>query len=165
MVPSEPHLINPIQLAERREKLKGVMALSRLERARGISQDVTNQVNFDLQFSRDDQGFNVIRGEFSVSLKVLCQRCMQLMELPLHGKICLGIVQGETRHLPECYEPLVLCGNEISLESLLDEEILLALPIAPVHAGSQCPGGNPAETYRDTRASPFAVLKNLKHDM
>jgi uncharacterized protein len=42
----------------------------------------------------------------------------------------------------------------------LEEELILALPLAPVHDDCHAP----VEAARDEDASPFAVLKGFKRD-
>ena len=165
MVPPELHLINPVQLAEKQERLTGTIPLSALQRIREVLHDDKGSIKFELHFGKDEQGVIFIQGKFSVSLKIKCQRCLQPMELPLQGQICLGIInRNVARNLSDRYEPLTLNDNEISLETLLEEEILLALPIAPVHERERCKGSRIVEEYRPEHDSPFAVLKNLNRN-
>ena len=165
MVPSGLHLINPLQLAERQERLAGTIRLRALKRIRDVLHDDTGSVKYEFHFSKDEQGVVVVQGEFSVDLKVKCQRCMGPMNLPISGKIHLGVVNSYmAQEFPGRYEPLILTGNETSLEALLEEEILLALPIAPVHEREDCIGSRTVDEYKPEHGSPFTVLKDLKID-
>ena len=163
MVPPGSHLINPLLLADRQERLTGSVPLRAFERIREVLHDDKDSINFELHFGKDEQGVVFILGEFNVNLNVKCQRCMQPMDLPLQGEINLGVVKPDgAQNLPARYEPLPLSDNEISLEYLLEEEILLALPIAPAHERGLCKDNRHIEKYRRESASPFAVLKNFK---
>jgi len=165
MVPPELHLINPVRLAERQEGVTGTVPLCALQRIREVVRDDKGNINFELHFGKDEQGVVFILGEYRANLKVACQRCMQPMDLPLQGTISLGIInQNDAQNFSDRYEPLTLNDNEISLETLLEEEILLALPIAPVHEREHCEGSRIVEKYRPERESPFAVLKNFNRN-
>ena len=145
--------------------MTGSVPLRAFERIREVLHDDNGSINFELHFGKDEQGVVFIQGEFNVNLKVKCQRCMQPMDLPLQGEINLGVVNADgAQNFPDRYEPLSLSDNEIPLEDLLEEEILLALPIAPAHERSQCKDNRLIEKYRRESASPFAVLKNFKLD-
>lgn len=163
MVAPKLRLISPFQLAENQEKLAGSVPVQALARLREAVLSDQGKVNYELRFGKDDQGVVFILGEFSVKLRVTCQRCMQPMDLPLEHKISLAVVNPQdARNIPDCYEPLAAVDNQIALETLLDEEILLAMPIAPVHEQENCNGRYLLDKYKPATNSPFAVLKNLK---
>jgi len=70
---------------------------------------------------------------------------------------------------PEGDDEYHLAGNVLDLEQLLRDEVLLAMPVAPV-CGPDCPGlvavaGSGLNTstpdQEDESASPFAALKDL----
>ena len=163
MVASKPQFISPLQLAERQEKLTGSIPVSALRRLREVLYNSKGGVNYELHFGKDDQGQVFIKGTFSVMLNLRCQRCMQPMDLMIENRICLGVVNSEDAGcLSERYEPIKLVDNQILLETLLEEEILLAMPIAPVHEQDSCRGDALMDKYKAGTESPFAVLKNLK---
>jgi len=66
-----------------------------------------------------------------------------------------------SQHLSRCDACSEWFARQSYLETLLEEEILLALPIAPVHEREHCEGSRIVEKYRPERESPFAVLKNF----
>lgn len=166
MATSELELTDPLLLVDRQEELAGSLALSVLSRLSDILNTADGSINYLLSFGRDKQGVPFIRGEFSTKLKVRCQRCMQPMELPLENTISLGIVRdlNEVQNLPGKYEPVLVEDNRISLVSLFEEEILLALPIAPVHSRGECPAEKIMEKLVPEKHNPFSVLKDLKFD-
>ena len=163
MVAPKLRLISPLQLAENQEKLTGSVPVRALVRLRDAVCSDQGKVNYELRFGKDEQGGVIILGEFNVNLRVRCQRCMQPMDLPLEHKIGLAVANPQdARNIPERYEPLVLVEHQVALETLLEEEILLALPIAPVHEQGNCNGRDLVDKYKPAINSPFAVLKNLK---
>lgn len=165
MVAPKLQFISPLQLAEKQERLAGSVPVSALRRLTELLYSDKGSVKFDLQFNKDDQGRAVIKGEFSVTLIPTCQRCMQPMDLSLGNEISLAVVNpGDKQDLSDGYEPLTLIDTQIALETLLEEEILLAMPIAPVHGGNNCKGSDLMDKYKARPDSPFAVLKDLKID-
>jgi len=145
--------------------LTGSVPVSALQRIREVLHNDEGNINFQFHFGKDEQGVVFLSGEFNVELKVNCQRCLQPMNLPLHGKISLGIVnRNEPDNFSGRYEPLTLNDNEISLETLLEEEVLLALPIAPVHERKNCKGSRLVDEFTPEHESPFAALKSFNQN-
>jgi uncharacterized protein len=89
------------------------------------------------------------------------------MEYPLDATFRLGLVhsQEQMQRLSDRYEPLLITGEPASLVEVITDEVMLALPIVPLHSGaSTC--RPPAADYQtpasSRRESPFAVLAQLK---
>ena len=104
---------------------------------------------------------------FSGMAALQCQRCLQPMERPLEraSRIALIASEAEAARVPAEREPVLAAGGRISIGELLTEELLLLLPIVPLHedrlhcpAERPLPGAAPAggETHR-----PFAHLDEL----
>ena len=79
----------------------------------------------------------------------------------------LGLVHSpeQMQRLSDRYEPLLLTGEPASLAEVITDEVLLALPIVPLHSGvSTCrPPVTDCQTPADSkRENPFAVLATLK---
>lgn len=142
---SLPEFVDPIRLAETRQVLEGrvaVSAMPRLMAALDIPPLSTREVDVDLAFSVDGQGVRRVLGSLRAELDAICQRCLQPMIVPLHVNIALGIVRAldEVEQLPGEYEPLVLASvtEAQSLAAIIEDELLLALPVAPLHEEGQC---------------------------
>lgn len=141
-----PEFVDPMRLAETRQTLKGqvaVAAMPRLMAALDMLPRARGQVDVVLAFSVDRQGVRRVLGSLHAELDALCQRCLQPMVLPLHVNIALGIVRAldEAEQLPGEYEPLVLASvtEGLPLASIIEDELLLALPVAPLHEEARCP--------------------------
>ena len=167
-----PEFVDPMRLAETRQTLKGqvvVAAMPRLMAALAMPPSVQSEVDVDLAFSVDGQGVRRVLGSLHAELDAICQRCLQPMTLPLHVDIALGIVRAldEAEQLPDEYEPLVLASvtEGQSLAAIIEDELLLALPVAPLHEEGQCPVRSGAldkvvaeDLPPEGRKRPFAVL-------
>jgi uncharacterized protein len=66
---------------------------------------------------------------------LVCQRCLQPMQLPLGGQSRVGLVESmeQADRLPDDVEPVWVEGRKVDLGELVEEELLLALPLVPVH--------------------------------
>ena len=101
--------------------------------------------------------------------RMTCQRCMQPMTLPLSGhvKVALLANAAEASTLEDALEPMLAPEGRISVAELIEEEVLLSLPIVPMHEeGGQCPspGAHSAASDAPTDAvtqRPFARLGEL----
>lgn len=159
-----PQFIDLPLLIEQRGTISGEFALALMPRLLEITVDDSGSVWFELAFGRDDQGIHCITGQYSVSLQAYCQRCLNPVSLCQSGKICLAVVTDRIRmqELPVHYEPLLHDSGSLSLVMLLEDEILLGLPIAPAHSIAECPSDSLMREYSTVRDTPFTVLKNLK---
>lgn len=165
-----PHYVEPRKLAQQGGEISGQTTVGALPRLAEFRQSQQSPVSVVLRFSRDDEGHQVIQGEISTRLHLTCQRCLELVEQPVSAQVMLALVFSEDAiaGLPEIYEPWLLNDDKLVLAELLEEELLLALPLAPVH--EQCPVTlpNPAEdvseeTQDRNAENPFAVLASLKN--
>ena len=107
-----------------------------------------------------------------VSLALQCQRCLQPVETAVEVDRTIRFVRGEeaAAELDEQSDDDVLAlQRSLDLRELVEDELLLALPLVPRH--EVCPAPLPmsageieaAESAEDT-AHPFAALAALKRD-
>lgn len=164
MSPDLPRIIDPGKFADSGEQLEGQLAVQELGRVNDLVAKPDGRINFSLLFGRNDRGNVVITGELAGELTVLCQRCLNPMPLRIESRIHVGVVDepDQMAALPEDLEPVVTEERKVALVRLIEEEVLLALPLAPVHELAQCPGSGLLDTHTAKKESPFAVLKNLK---
>lgn len=97
-----------------------------------------------------------------------CQRCLSPVQVAVHAERSFLFVQGEeaAADLDEESEDDVLAlTRALDLRSLVEDELLLALPLVPRH--EVCPEPLPlpakdAALDSDEKPNPFAVLASLK---
>lgn len=159
----EPIFILPRRLVAEQKGIKGSFAVDSMERLKDTLLDDTGTTVYELFFAKDKRGYATITGEFSVNLTLLCQRCLKPFELPVSNQISIGIVkdQVEAEELPPEYDPLVVTDNPVSLLALIEDEVLLNLPMAPAHEVGACPSTNLIEENATKRPNPFSVLNDL----
>jgi len=85
----------------------------------------------------------------------------------LDAGVRLALVESEMAagSLPEEYDPLLCTADALSLFDLVEDELMLALPIVAAHARGECQSGPVGECPDQApadRPNPFAVLSRLK---
>ena len=161
-MPGLPQYVDPLRLAETGESIAGRLAVGAMPRLREVLSGDSGAVEFRLNFDRDEQGLVRILGEFSASVRAVCQRCLEPLELPVAGTIRVAPIEGDgTRVMPAGTEPLVLSEGRIHLLGFIEDEVLLALPIAPMHEEGMCKQRPGAKPDAGQRARPFAALEGL----
>jgi len=103
----------------------------------------------------------------SARLSLVCQRCLGPVDTPLQAERSFLFVADEetaARLDAETEDDVLALTRSLDLRALVEDELLLALPIVPRH--ELCPEPLPMERGDDapeaSRASPFAALAALK---
>lgn len=168
--PIPPH-VDPRKLADRGTTLQGELLLADLKRLCDPLSDDVGTVQAKFVFERDERKSVVIHSFIDTEVKMVCQRCLELVTLPIHSECSYAVVKegANTQSLPKGYDVLELGEDPLDLQSLIEEELLLALPIVPAHHPEECQqpaGANEPEPSEDevTRSNPFSVLAQLKRD-
>jgi len=168
-----PEHIEPLRLARSHRLLSGQLPLKRMQRLIESIEDKSGDIDIDLKFDIDMNGVSMLEGQVCCSLQLRCQRCMQPMTFPIDVTFRLALVESEAEidALGEQYEPLLLEDDLVSIADIVEDELLLALPIVPRHAEDECQLINPAAEPVEQQATepepsrednPFAVLAELQ---
>lgn len=169
-----PHSVDPVKSAVKRSDYSGVMATKDMERLSGAVVSCDDWVNAEVQFEKDAQGLTVFHGHLETQVTLLCQRCNGEFSHPVNVEFCFSPVQGQTQNdtelLPEAYEPVEVDDHGmIDLLQLFEDELILSLPIVPLHAEEACAVSQDDMQFGEIdsaqeQPNPFAVLKELKRD-
>ncbi len=165
-----PERIDPWLLSEQEAVLEGRFDLSALPRLAPLLRDTAGEVRYRFRFGRDDHGRSLIHTTVEAVLDLECQRCLESMAHQVHAVGTLALVRGpmEAEQLPRALDPLLLDEQErVTVMRLVEDELLLSLPVVPRHASDQCPGHRAEPESSDLpeaseRENPFAVLAGLK---
>lgn len=145
----------------------GSLPLSSMGRLRGSLVDTEGEVRYSLEFGRDDV-LQVPYVELSVdaALPLECQRSLQRFLLPVQVRQRLGLVRDEAEEdaLPPDYEALLVPEDGMLRPAdLVEDELVLAVPVVPMAPGSEAVESDwPATSEELDKASPFAALAQLK---
>jgi uncharacterized protein len=134
-------MIDPRKLAVQGVTLDGYIPSKSAERLRDAVLGYENdQIKVTLQFGRDLEKHLTITGHAEAHISVQCQRCLQPMSYLLATDINLAVVRTEesARELPSYLEPLIVSEEKVSTSQIVEEELLLAMPIVMYHPASDC---------------------------
>jgi uncharacterized protein len=142
-----------------------VIPLAELSGLRSLRDGVAGSVSGRVHFGRE-QGLVTAEIALSGTVTLECQRCMKPMQLPLEttARVALLASEADVGRVPADLEPVLTKGGRISIGELITEELLLVLPIVPLHTDSNECAAAPAMTARDSSSEtqrPFAGLGEL----
>ncbi|MBK9615904.1 MAG: DUF177 domain-containing protein [Uliginosibacterium sp.] len=160
----QPEVIpDPFEFARRGSSLGGELDACSLPRLAESLCDVGAEqgVRYTLSgFVRDDKFFLDVKA--SANLTMQCQRCLGNVSCLVEADSRLLLVP-RNEELPDegleedDFDP-IHAGHDLDVSGTIEEELLLALPLAPTHENCSMPA---AQENGDER-SPFAALKGLK---
>lgn len=162
-----PVTVNPERLARRGFSMSGSLKLADMPRlASSLVSSDGDLAEVTLEYSMQ-QRIPTVEGRVRTQLRLQCQRCMGEFLLPVDGEFHLGVVQTEAHAaaLPTNLEPLFVTNDEVRLAELVEDELILLLPIVPLHADGTCKPkveAAPVVTVSAKRENPFNALKKLK---
>jgi len=168
-----PETANFVRQVELNRTLDGVYPLSRFSRLAEILLSDEGNVTVKLEFTRS-VGIASLRGKVSANLLVECQRCLEPVEIEVSGSFKFALVHSEDEFdlLPEEFEPYLIEGEEQSIIDLVEDELLLSLPMVLIHdeACSDFMSKQNEEVKAAIKAdkeaeNPFAALKALKEEL
>ena len=164
-----PETIKPQSLVDTGGHIEGFTSLAKMDRLAAVLENRAGTVETQLDFGKDSQGIRFVHGTIRTELPLICQRCLEVMHYPVDLSLSLALVASveQADRLPEGYEPLVLDSSTLSLTTLVEDELLLALPIVAMHPDSECSIETPVSADDDKddipgKPHPFASLAQLK---
>lgn len=149
---------------------EGSLPIAALRRLGGMLAATDGTIQFALEFGRDALDIGYVDVRLEAPLVLTCQRTLEPFTLPVTVDTRLGLIRRESEESglpPDCEPLLVPEDGRLNLADVMEDELLLALPLVPVNPDSSLP--NAATTSQDPEASgdgpaenPFAVLRELK---
>jgi len=97
-----------------------------------------------------------------VTLRLQCQRCLEPLDIPVQVDRWFRLVADEATALEEddaAEEDLLALDREFDALALLEDDVLLAMPLVPRHTACQAPW---SAALGDNLPHPFAALATLK---
>jgi uncharacterized protein len=178
MSPGPADQVNAKELSARAAVLDRHCELAQLERVAEAGGLPGTRIDARLRFGASD-GLTTVDVRVKGTAVLTCQRCLAPCECQVDESAQVAIVGEETDEVPEGFEPFVGRAEQLSLGAVIEEQVLLALPLVPMHeAGSaQCrssgadivplvrpPADEPAAATKAAageKQTPFANLREL----
>jgi len=163
-----PKRVDPRKFAEREAKVEGIASVSAMPRLASLLADGTGDVLVSLQFAVDEQRLRTVSGSARGTVTQTCQRCLEPVSIEVEANVnlALALTEEQAKNLPRYYDPLIVEAEEIELLSLVEDELILSLPLVAYHddCSIQTSFGDADEAARtqETKPNPFSVLAALK---
>jgi uncharacterized protein len=159
--PARFPLIDGFEFAAAGGSVRGAWPVSVFPRLRDVLHDDSGSVEFALQGGRDFHGRSLLELHAKARLQLICQRCLGAVACTLEPRstLLLAATQSEidaepiTPEMPE----RVVAHREMAVRDLVEDELLLALPVAPRHEDCSAQG----RAAPQGRQKPFATLRGL----
>lgn len=160
-------VIDGPEFARLGRRLSGAVPVAALSRLADVLTDVSGTLDcevrgeHDKDESRDGKDWLDLRIEGKLALR--CQRCLETLEFPLRVEARLLLVTAgepwpEEEEMETDAFDAIEASRELDLLSLIEDEALLALPIAPRHEDCR----PPLAAGDEQEPSPFAVLAGIR---
>lgn len=154
-------LTDVVRLSERREVIQRTLARAELPRLQKESLTPLEPVAVSVCGGQTPRGRPGTRMVMQGTVQRVCQRCLQSVEVKLDVQCAVEWVRGEAEldaaDQDDEWDAMLLTDT-VDLLPLVEDELLLAIPYAPMH--SSCVPAGPSEA--GDKPSPFAMLARLK---
>lgn len=123
------------------------------------------KVTVNFEFADSDYDCPVLNGRLETSLRVVCQRCLKVMDLAMKIDFNLLIDAPDELAHDSTLDTIYSDNGTIDIFEVVEEELILALPLVAMHDNSSCnehwrPQGELPDVARNE--NPFSVLRKLK---
>ena len=170
--PMSPPWSKPLdvdRLAEAEADVDFAVPLAELPRLRAQLAHVAGEVHGRVHFRRA-AGIPVAELTMAGTAHLVCQRCLGALDVGVEAGAEVGLVttEADVSRVPEELEPVLAPEGRISVGELVEEELLLTLPIVPLHEEEAACHVVPSEAAvsadevpPETTQKPFAQLAEL----
>jgi uncharacterized protein len=136
-------VIDSLAFALEGKSIDGAVDVSTMPRLKDALRDDSGTIHYSLRGSTDDEGKPVIELDLSGSLMLECQRCLNALDfsLRMHERLIVARSEPEMARIlsenddREC----ILANPRLSVSDLVEDEILLGLPISARHSDCAFP--------------------------
>jgi len=176
--------IDSLDFARNGQQINGEVSIVELPRLLDVLENSQGALSYAVRGGLDKLGNYLLDVSITGSCRLRCQRCLGAMEhavridtrLLLRDQASLDALDDNVAGGEEEEFDSILADTHLDVLDLLEEEILLSLPIAPKHELGACQaagdGSKPlrpslpqeAEDRHEEEKNPFAVLAKLKRN-
>lgn len=159
---SEQIMINSLEFSRSAKVLRGKIAVADLHRLRDYLHSADGVIEYELSGAVDAEGKSLLHLVIKGNLYLKCQRCLEELEHDVDLVSDLLLIENQ-QEFPEIIEEneavdCILSQAEMDVLALLEEDIVLKLPISPRHGTCSVTGHASGEAAQSVFA-PLAALK------
>jgi uncharacterized protein len=126
-------------LAARSRSLEGEIPLTQLPRLRELLTSSEGSVAAVLRLLQRREGYVTAELCYRVALELTCQRCLEPLQIGLEDCVPVAVVESQAveAFVPAECEPVLLENGRLRPADLIEDELIIALPLVPKHATEQ----------------------------
>ena len=123
-------------LADRGVTLSGELDIGQLSRLRGLLHSDSGSVRATLRFRQRGDGWLASEVEYRADVELVCQRCLEPFRQELEESVNVVIADSDSlpTTAPTGFEPFELEDGRLQPVQLIEDEVIVAIPLVPKHA-------------------------------
>ncbi|MEA5098827.1 MAG: YceD family protein [Burkholderiaceae bacterium] len=159
-------IIDAFEFARQNERREGQVAVADLPRLAKESADASGTLRWSLAGGTGKLGHRQLVLSVSVTVQLVCQRCLKPFSFDIQSESVLVLAKDEAEAdeidemLGDDEIDVIVGSREFDVQTLVEDEALLALPLSPRH--EVCPDASALDALSEGKPSPFAALKGIK---
>lgn len=160
-----PFVIDSLDFAYNAEVRRGKIAIAGFQRLQDYLVNTSSELGYAVIGVLDANGRPVLRVDIQGIVNLRCQRCLEELEhvLDIHTELLLAQDEQELQRFDEDESvDCILAQPDMDVLSLIEDEIILGLPVSPRHEQGECMAGGREDGKTTRETSPFAALAALK---
>lgn len=169
MSASLPVSVDAERMVAGRRSFEGVLPVAKLPRLVEALADDHGEVCYRLEFEQGALGGPQLHAVLRAGLTLQCQRTLEAFVFPAEVDARFGLLTDErdAAALPRDCEPVLLKDGAVSLRRVMEDELLLALPLVPVKPDSEILQDewnapvHKSDAEKQETTHPFADLRKL----
>jgi uncharacterized protein len=123
-------------LAARESVLSGELDIGKLTRLKSLLHSDAGSVRATLRFRQRGGGWLGLTLDYQAEVELVCQRCLEPFRQELADNVNVVLTDAEslTATVPADVEPFELEGGRFQPAQLIEDEVIVAIPLVPKHA-------------------------------
>jgi uncharacterized protein len=131
----------------------------------GNSGEPSVGLTIDVRFENGSEGLPCVDIKLDGQLNLECQRCLRAYGFPVNLESRLTILSSDEQssQIVEPFDSVVMTTEGLNLATIIEDEILSALPMAPIHESiADCTGiGDASYETKNEAVKPNRPFANL----
>lgn len=163
-------IVDAFEFCRQAERREGVIAVANLPRLAEDCFDTSGEVRWSLQGGTHAHGYPQWQLQVNATVQLKCQRCLAPFAFEVASHSTLIIARDDEKademevELDDDALDVIVGSRNFDVQELVEDEALLALPLAPKH--QQCESAVSSDSDEDgdenEAGSPFSGLRGLK---
>jgi uncharacterized protein len=166
--------IDTSEFTRRGDEVEGELPLARLGRLASLLAGTDGSVRWTLsgrvRLAPEGRRQPMLGLSVATVVTMQCVRCLEPVEVPVsvvrEFRLVVSESQAEREDMDDEHYDVIVGDRQFDVAGLVEDEAIMALPLAPTHDDCQPPASTGAppgpEPDEPPRENPFAVLQRLK---